>query len=124
MEKIKTGSNLPINHSINKVDAQLLSHSAPQGIDAPLGLDTSIYCLWKGCGVIHLNINCGAINASSLVQISMSEYGDVNNPAGSRFVGAARYAIYNISPRDGGVVIWAEVSWAAPINIYFSILVA
>ncbi|MBK9510921.1 MAG: hypothetical protein IPO04_16435 [Cytophagaceae bacterium] len=80
-----------MNLSPYKVEAQLLSHSVPQGVGAPLGLGYINLLFVSGCGVIHLNINCGAINASSLVQISMSEYGDVNNPAGSRFVGAARY---------------------------------
>ena len=126
MDKKYEGSNMPVKSDSVSVIASQIAITPSKDVKAggtPLGLDTGWSATIRGCGVIHLNINCPIIHAGSTVLISLSEFSDVNNPAGSRFVGAARFAIYNISPREGGVVIWAEVSWSNPINIYFGILV-
>jgi len=126
MSNTLKGSNLPLANNQNMVDAVQtagtsgLPHQA-NGIQ--FGLNTDWSLVWKGNGIIRLNINLPIVKAGSTVLVSLSEFSDVNNPAGSRFIGAARFAIYNIAPREGGVEIWAEVSWANPINIYFSFLV-
>lgn len=126
MSKTHEGSDMPIPAaSIPMVDAKTLitPHQASTAPGAPLSLDTSWFATWRGNGIIHLNINCPAIHAGSTVLIGLSEYSNTANPAGSRFIGGARYAIYNIAPREGGVVIWAEVSWSNPLNIYIEILI-
>ncbi len=116
---------MPLTGHQATVDAKqyIIETKKSSAVGAPLGLDTGWSATWRGCGVIHLNINCPTIHAGSTVLVSLSEYSNTSNPAGSRFIGAARFAIYNIAPREGGVNIWAEVSWPNPINIFFGLLV-
>ena len=121
------GSNSPITNNQNAIDAiQITGSSAapmPEN-DIQFGANGDYFVTWRGNGIIRLNINCPIIHAGSTVLLSPSEYSNPSDPAGSRFIGSARYAIYNIAPREGGVEIWAEVSWPNPINIYFSLLVS
>ncbi len=110
-----TGSNIPVKTHI--VDAV-------KPLGKPLSSDPSWFVTWQGNGNITLNINCGAIYAASNVMVSISEYWDVNNAVNTRFMGAARFAINNICPRDGGMVINMDIDWASPIYIYISILIS
>ena len=126
MSNIQAGSNMPLANNQNTIDATQTLETSSLPLQANMvqfGINTDWFLVWKGNGIIRLNVNLPIVNAGSTVLVSLSEFADVNNPAGSRFIGAARFAIYNIAPREGGVEIWAEVSWANPINIYFSFLV-
>ena len=40
-----------------------------------------------------------------------------------RFIGAARMAVYNIAPYDGGFRAWVDISWNSPLNIRFDVLI-
>lgn len=86
----------------------------------------------------QLNMNWGAINASSVVQISASEYVQVTDPdAGGgfvdadlqRFIGSANVTVANIAPHgppwDGnqGVTFIVTHDWGEPINIVTDITV-
>ncbi|MCF0069599.1 hypothetical protein LZD49_03895 [Dyadobacter sp. CY261] len=125
MENFQTGSNLPITDSqvIEAVSLSDQGSMADTGRDPQAAPNTSWFATWRGNGVIRLRINCPIIHANSRVHISISEFSNTNNAAGSRFIGSARYAIYNIAPTEGAVNIWADVTWGSPINIYFSLLI-
>jgi hypothetical protein len=41
----------------------------------------------------------------------------------NRFIGAARMAVYNVAPFDGGFFAWVEISWNAPLFVRFDVLV-
>jgi hypothetical protein len=123
MSNIQVGSNMPVASSLNTIEATQNLGLNPQANGVQFGLNTDWSLVWKGNGIVRLNVNLPIVHAGSTVLVSLSEFSDINNPAGSRFIGGARFAIYNIAPREGGVDIWAEVSWANPINIYFSFLV-
>ncbi|WP_159466687.1 hypothetical protein [Dyadobacter sp. 3J3] len=120
------GSNLPVQNGQTIDAAQITGSGAASspGLDVQFAPNSDWFLVWKGNGIIRLNINVPIIHAGSTVLISLSEFSDVSKPAASRFIGSARFAIYNIAPREGGVQIWAEVNWPNPINIYFSILVS
>ena len=109
------GSNLPVK--TNFIEA--ISPSVK-----PLTSNAGWFATWKGNGNITLNINCGVINASSNVIISISEYSDVNNAVNTRFMGAAKFAVNNICPRVGGVIINMDITWGTPLLIYISILIS
>jgi hypothetical protein len=127
MSKVKqnAGSNVAVGSTFVKLDAvQHTDKNKASAPGAPLAaLNSSFFATWRGNGAITLNINCPIIHAGSTVLIGISEYSNTADPAGSRFIGAARYAVYNISPREGGVVVWMEISWGQPINIYIELVV-
>jgi hypothetical protein len=54
------------------------------------------------------------------VYVNISEY--AANPQ-ARFIGAARMAVYNIAPYNGGFLAWVEISWGNPLKIRFDVLV-
>lgn len=76
---------------------------------------------WRGNGRSNLNCRHGWINAGSRVFASVSEYNTAWNV--DRFVGLAPIAVLNVSPYNGGCVVWLNVSWSGPINVCVSLLV-
>ena len=123
---IETGSLAPIEQ-VPTVNAKAVSSTKTSkennAESTPASLTTGVYATYKGHGSFVIRINWGGIHAGSSVMISISEYSNTANPAGSRFIGAAKYAVNNISPFEGGVNVWVDVSWPNPINIYFDILI-
>ena len=41
----------------------------------------------------------------------------------ANFIGAARYTVHNVAPRNGAVDIWVNVEWGSPIPLYADYLV-
>lgn len=120
------GSLAPIENAPS-INAKALSNEKTSKTDkaesAPLSLTTGVFATYRGNGSFVLNINWGGIHAGSSVMISISEYSNTANPRGSRFVGSAKFAVNNVSPFEGGVKVWVDVSWPNPIYIYFDILI-
>lgn len=120
------GSLAPIEKAPS-INAKALSTEKTSKTDkaesAPLSLTTGVFATYRGNGSFVLNINWGGIHAGSSVMISISEYSNTANPRGSRFVGSAKFAVNNVSPFEGGVKVWVDVSWPNPIYIYFDILI-
>lgn len=79
------------------------------------------YYTWLANGV-HQQVRFvnARVNANSRVYVNISEYGA---NAQSRFIGAARMAVYNIAPYQGGFLAWVEISWNSPLKIRFDVLV-
>ena len=125
MDTIHVGSNAALeNGTVNLTAKKNTTAGNGSNGNAPLASDASWSATWKGSGTVKLNINCPIIHPTSNVMLSISEFNNTANPAGSRFIGSARYTVCNISPREGGVVVWVEISWASPINIFFGLLVS
>lgn len=123
MSTTLTGSNAPAQ--IHTIDAIAIKpESNEKSAVKPLTSNPGYFCTWKGNGNISLNINCGGVNAASNVMISISEYSNVNNAVNSRFMGAAKFAVNNVCPRAGGVVVNMDITWSAPLFIYISILIS
>lgn len=38
-------------------------------------------------------------------------------------MGAARYSLFNVAPRAGGVDIWINIEWSADILLYVDYLI-
>lgn len=73
-------------------------------------------------GSWKLNLNWGAINPRSRVFVAIAE-GAPGGPDGGKFIGAAKYTLHNVAPRNGGVDIWVDINWGSDIRLYVDYLV-
>ncbi len=122
----ETGSLAPMDQAptVNaKAVSSLKSSKENHAENAPLSLTTGVFATYRGHGSFILTINWGGIHAGSSVMMSISEYSNPANPAGSRFIGSAKYAVNNVTPFEGGVKVWVDVNWPNPIYIYFDLLI-
>ncbi|GAA1194600.1 hypothetical protein GCM10009654_59640 [Streptomyces hebeiensis] len=74
----------------------------------------------SGHGTFKLPVNSSVTNRNSSVVVSISEI-DAN---GNAFIGAARLAVYNVAPRDGGYDLWVEISWNSDLRYRITVLVS
>ena len=81
----------------------------------------STYFTWRGSGSVKLNCGNGNIRSNSRVFVAISEYN--TEPTVNRFIGAASMSVFNVSPYNGGVVVWINVNWGSPLNIRLDVLV-
>lgn len=73
-------------------------------------------------GQLKLNLNWGAVTANSRVFVAIAE-GAAGGPTAGKFIGAARYTLYNVAPTNGAVNIWVNIEWSSPIRLYVDYLV-
>lgn len=66
---------------------------------------------WNGDGIFTLNWS--PINRNSRVFVSIGEC----DPAGGKFIGGAKYTLYNVAPNNGSVQFWANIGWSYPIRV-------
>ena len=64
-------------------------------------------------GQWKLTLNSASIRSTSRVFVSAME----------GHMGAARYTVHNVVPFNGGVVVWVNIEWGAPIRLYLDYLV-
>lgn len=64
----------------------------------------------------------GGVNSRTRAFVSIGE-GAAGGPDAGKFLGAARYTLHNVAPRDGGVDIWVNIEWSSDIGIYVDYLV-
>lgn len=115
-EIMRNGVAVPGGRDIDTQDGQFAGLVYPKGT----GL-FSTYFLWRGTGIAKLNIPNARIHAGSRVYAAIFEYS--SNPRTTRFIGSARMGVFNISPHEGGVNVWIEVSWSNPLNVCIDLLV-
>ncbi|MGE3310663.1 MAG: hypothetical protein AB7O66_11895, partial [Limisphaerales bacterium] len=65
-------------------------------------------------GQWKLHLNWGSVRRGSRVFVTISECGHM---------GAARYTVHNVVPTDGGVTVWLNIEWGAPIPLCVDYLV-
>ena len=121
-EQNRTGSNLQPETTDMPQEGQTAQNAGDQEATANLsGASFTTYYIWRANGV-HPNVNFtqASVRANSRVFMNISEYGA--NPQ-ERFIGAARMAVYNIAPYDGGFRAWVDISWNSPLNIRFDVFV-
>ena len=121
-EQNRTGSNLQPETTDMPQEGQTAQDAGDQEATANLsGASFTTYYIWRANGV-HPNVNFtqASVRANSRVFLNISEYGA---NAQSRFIGAARMAVYNIAPYDGGFRAWVDISWNSPLNIRFDVLI-
>lgn len=112
---MKNGIGIPGGNDIDAQDAQFAGMVYPR----TSGMWSTYYTL-RGNGTVRLNVTNPKIRSNTSVYASISEYS--TNPRQTRFVGAAKMRVYNISPYDGGCFIWADISWASPLNTVIDIV--
>lgn len=69
-----------------------------------------------------LRLNLGGVTARSRAFVSIGE-GVAGGPDAGKFMGAARYSLFNVAPRAGGVDIWINVEWSTDILLYVDYLI-
>jgi hypothetical protein len=123
--RIEAGSNLP-EVAIEapkhiKGSEKVVGNGQEEDIELSTSSFTTFYT-WRANGV-HRNVRFShpAVNANSRVFLSISEYG--SDPRTTRFIGAAKMDVLNVAPFNGGFFAWVEISWGAPLNIRFDVLV-
>ncbi|MBS1968578.1 MAG: hypothetical protein JST60_22830 [Chloroflexi bacterium SZAS-1] len=94
-----------------------------QGTASTLGLgaysySSRVYWGFKN-GSWKLTLYDSRITVNSRVFASVSEV-DAN---GYRIVGAAKYTVHNIAPRNGAVTIWITIDWGSPLRTVADYLV-
>ena len=121
-EQNRTGSNLQPETTDMPQEGQTAQDAGDQEATANLsGASFTTYYIWRANGVqANVNFTQASVRANSRVFLNISEYGA---NAQSRFIGAARMAVYNIAPYDGGFRAWVDISWNSPLNIRFDVLV-
>ncbi|WP_245613226.1 hypothetical protein [Skermanella stibiiresistens] len=67
----------------------------------------------------RLTLNWGAITANSRVFVSIGE----GAPGGGKFLGSAKYTLFNVAPANGSVGIWLDIDWNSPIRLSVDYLV-
>lgn len=122
-EKNRGGSNTQPETKDLPQEGKIAGQEA-RGQDASAnlsGASFSTYYIWRANGV-HPNVNFtqANVNANSRVFVNISEY---SANAQDRFIGAARMAVYNIAPYNGGFRAWVDISWGNPLNVRFDVLV-
>ena len=120
MDSEHAGSNMHVGAEI--VKAKPADHMDPPKAPAALSAATfSTFFTWRGSGGVKLNCGDGRITANSRVFAALSEYN--TDPRQNRFVGNASMSILNVSPYNGGAIVWLNVNWNGPINVRVDLLV-
>ena len=118
----RTGSNLALEETDAPMEQEGKSAkgAATQGLNLSAAAFTTYYT-WTANGV-HPSVNFANANvkANSRVLLNISEYGA---NAQDRFIGAARMAVYNIAPYNGGFRAWVDISWGSPLKVRFDVFV-
>jgi hypothetical protein len=39
------------------------------------------------------------------------------------FIGAARYTVHNVAPTDGAILVWINIEWGSPIDLFVDYLI-
>lgn len=73
-------------------------------------------------GSWKLNLDLGSITSRSRVFVAIGE-GAAGGPDAGKFIGAAKYHLNNVAPRNGGVDIWVDIDWGSDIRLYADYLV-
>lgn len=117
----RTGSGLPEVIENLPVERGGAAADEIQPVFGPGATAFSTWYYWRANGVFrNVRFNQRSVRADSRVFVNISEYG--TSPQ-DRFIGAARMAVYNIAPFDGGFFAWVEISWGSPLNVRFDVLV-
>jgi hypothetical protein len=118
----RTGSNLAPETTDLPMEQEGKSAkgAAAQNLNLSSAAFTTYYT-WSANGV-HPSVNFANANvkANSRVLINISEYGA---NAQDRFIGAARMAVYNIAPYNGGFRAWVDIAWGSPLKVRFDVFV-
>ena len=118
----RTGSNLAPETTDLPMEQEGKSAkgAAAQDLNLSTAAFTTFYT-WTANGV-HPSVNFANANvkANSRVLLNISEFGA---NAQDRFIGAARMAVYNIAPYNGGFRAWVDISWGSPLKVRFDVFV-
>lgn len=124
---------VPVSGSrVARADSQSDSMNLPkhEGVENPLGISSqalgagsfSTFYTFRGNGIFPaLRFLHPSISSNSRVFVNISEF--TTDAVTTRFIGAARLAVFNVAPFNGGFFAWVEVPFNFPLNVRFDVLV-
>ncbi|MGK5010320.1 hypothetical protein [Janthinobacterium sp. MDB2-8] len=118
----RTGSNLALETTDLPMEQEGKSAKGAAAQDLNLSAAAfTTYYIWTANGVNpSVNFTNANVKANSRVLLNISEYGATPQ---DRFIGAARMAVYNIAPYNGGFRAWVDISWGSPLKVRFDVFV-
>ncbi len=111
-------TEMPVMHEVTQQPGKGDTGAA---IFGPGSTAFSTFYTWRANGVFRqVRFANARVNANSRVHVNISEF---STDPQHRFIGAARMAVYNIAPFDGGFFAWVEIAWGSPLNVRFDVVV-
>ncbi len=111
-------TEMPVQHEVTEMGKP---GEAGAAIFGPGATAFSTFYTWRANGVFrNVRFANTRVNANSRVHVNISEF---STDAQHRFIGAARMAVYNIAPFNGGFFAWVEIAWGSPLNVRFDVVV-
>jgi len=86
-------------------------------------ISTLRYDWGNGRGDFILSLNWGAVKADTAVFAAVGE-GAPGGPIAGKFIGDAKFTLFNVAPRNNAVDIWINVNFDVDLRIYADYLVA
>ena len=68
-----------------------------------------------------LQLNWGVVRANTAVFVSIGQ-GAPGGPTAGKVLGSARFTLFNVAPRKGGVDIWVNVSSPADLSVDYLVV--
>jgi len=117
-----SGIPLSINASVPDKEFSVVTATVNESQNLA-GLISSLRWDWGNLrGGNILRLNWGAVTTRTAVFVAIAE-GVAGGPTAGKFIGSAKFTLFNVAPRAGGVDIWVDIDWSSNIRIYVDYLV-
>ena len=117
-----SGIPLAVNASVPEKEFSVVTATVDESQNLA-GIISSLRWDW---GNLHggkiLRLNWGVVTPRTAVFVAIGE-GAPGGPTAGKFIGSAKYTLFNVAPRAGGVDIWVDIDWSKDIRIYVDYLV-
>ena len=113
-----SGIPLSVTHTIKTATVKVEQQQSV----APCSCATLRYDWGDLKGDYILNLSWPAVTARSAVFVAIGE-GAAGGPTAGKFIGRAKFTLFNVAPHNGGVSIWVNVNWGEPIRLYVDYVV-
>jgi hypothetical protein len=116
-----TASGIPLSVTASVDDKMRKFAVRTATVDKPQDLASMLGTLRWDWGQAHgdvvFRLNWGVVNAGNAVFVAIGE-GAAGGPTAGKFIGGAKFTLFNVAPRDGGVDIWININWGSDLRIY------
>jgi hypothetical protein len=128
-EKTRSGSSSPLSglayeetQEVNEQEVRSFGAAAGTGVK-PSDLSGTGFTYRHDWGDRNhgqrLTLNWNVITPNSRVFVAIGE----GAAGGGKFLGNAKYTLFNVAPANGSVGIWLDIDWNSPIRLSVDYLV-
>jgi hypothetical protein len=128
-EKTRSGSSSPLSglaleetQEVNEQEVRSFGAAAGTGVK-PSDLSGTGFTYRHDWGDRNhgqrLTLNWNVITANSRVFVAIGE----GASGGGKFLGAAKFTLFNVAPANGSVGIWLDIDWTSPLRLYADYLI-